>query len=706
MAALALLPALAVSAPAAGQGRLELFTGNFGDGRRTEISAEPARDEEAPAGTRSLRLTALKAGVVIELYVTPGMHKRIDPLNPGTTPGAGAWTRITTLRPVPDYVVGSFDMTYADRFVRVEYNGPGRVDGEVTRIRLYDPTAVPAPVRFAQISDLHVNQTAVAPFTCSNCPGNRALIAALNALDSLPDPSGKAGPPVSFVLVTGDVADRPFPVQADTFAAMYEALRMPYHLVSGNHDTHASNIYRDETAALNERQHGGLYLYSFNFGGIHFVAQHTNCADLCREKPNWNAFNASLDFLEEDLRHVAPGVPVVVFQHFGFDRSSVGWWPEEYKSRFLALLAGRNLAGLLTGHDHGLQSAEVPGHGPNADILTGSADDARGPADRRIRVYRFAGDTLTGDVLDWTRMKWQADAAVVRPLAPDTFWSAPGRLPGEVDDVPAFATVGGRRYMLWSDRSSRRIRLASYSDADGRWMEQGSVAPTSADAVSWGGVAAVAFKGSLTVVWHKDGTQKMYVSSLVNGAWAEPVQLPGMDVGNYKSPAAAVLRDTLHIVFNSGWIGDYRLWHTWSADGRSFSGAAAIGESYTDNQPALVARGGELSLMWTRHLGDRAIYHQSWSAGRWSGPFAVVGGTATSDRGPGLAWNGDRLFLAWSDRGRLWQAMWRDNVWSAKTLIPLPTASHRGVSLYMDGDRLYAGWNGDSHAWFASRTAR
>jgi hypothetical protein len=158
------------------------------------------------------------------------------------------------------------------------------------------------------------------------------------------------------------------------------------------------------------------------------------------------------------------------------------------------------------------------------------------------------------------------------------------------------------------------------------------------------------------------------------------------------------------VVFNDSRLWHYGLWHTRSADGRTFSAAVSIPETDTDNQPALVARGNELSLVWTERR--KTIYHQSWSAGRWSSRYAVVSGKALSERGPGLAWNGDRLFLAWSDENRVWQASWRANVWSRKTLVPMPAlASHRGVTLYFDAGELYAGWNGDGQAWFASRAA-
>lgn len=203
----------------------------------------------------------------------------------------------------------------------------------------------------------------------------------------------------------------------------------------------------------------------------------------------------------------------------------------------------------------------------------------------------------------------------------------------------------------------------------------------------------------------------MYISSLSDLGWTEPVELPGMDVGSYKSPAVAVLGDTLrgdtlHIVFNSNW-SDKQLWGTSTTDGKSFSRAAAIPRSYTDNQPALVAHDGELGVVWTRHLGDRAIYHQYRNAQGWSTPFAVVNGTATSDRGPGLASYDGRLFLAWSDGGSVYHSSWRAHVWQPKRRLPVPqVTSHRGVSLSAVGRALYVGWNGDGRAGFASRGER
>ncbi|MDB4951982.1 MAG: hypothetical protein JWM27_4631 [Gemmatimonadetes bacterium] len=698
-------PAPAAHTPMAGS--ITFYAGAYGEGAELLTLREGSPPTSAPpAGVRSARLRGVQAGTTFDVYVSAAMAKLVDPLHPGTVPGAGAWTRVTALRDVDDCVVGSFDLTYADRDVRVEHNGPGGVDGHVARVALNGVETDLYGLRFVHASDLHVDVTPASPGVCENCDGNRKLVAALNGLDTLPDPSGRRVGPVSFALLAGDVLDQPDAMQAERFAGIYRALRFPYHLVSGNHDLPRSHFYVDYLAPLIKEQHGGQYLYSFNQGGVHFVAQHTNCPDQCVKGQNWDAFRHSLDFLEEDLRHVGAGVPIVVFQHYGFDGYTIGAndWPAAYRERFLSIVRGRNLVGLLTGHSHVLETAAVPGLGADYNFISGSLDSRPGRGmDRQVWVYRVTRDSLLADALNWDNLTWSAGRHVRRALAADTFWSQPAAVPGTAEDVPTFADVGGTRWMVWSGADDRRIRVAKYDAAAGRWGSPSVVAAGNADAVSWGAVGAGALLGRLTLVWHKHGTSRMYVSSMDSfGGWSTPTPLPGMDIGNYKSPAVAVVGGALHVVFN-GW-GNTRLWHTATTMGNGFRTAEAIPGSDTDNQPALVDQGGMLAVVWTRHLGDRAIHHQQLQNGAWSAPFAVVHGTATSDRGPGLAWHQGRLFLTWSDAGRVYQATWKDHVWSPKLPLPVPgVVSHRGTSMGVAGGTLYVGWNAGGRTFYASR---
>ena len=70
----------------------------------------------------------------------------------------------------------------------------------------------------------------------------------------------------------------------------------------------------------------------------------------------------SMKFLEEVLaKHAAPSQPLVLMHHFGFDKGhSLGWWPEERRTRYHELLKDRNVVLYLYGHSGTGVSAWAP----------------------------------------------------------------------------------------------------------------------------------------------------------------------------------------------------------------------------------------------------------------------------------------------------------------------------------------------------------
>jgi cytolysin (calcineurin-like family phosphatase) len=61
-----------------------------------------------------------------------------------------------------------------------------------------------------------------------------------------------------------------------------------------------------------------------------------------------------MEFLEEVLKkHVQPGQPLILMHHFGFDKGhSLGWWPEERRTRYHELIKDQNVIAILHGHAH------------------------------------------------------------------------------------------------------------------------------------------------------------------------------------------------------------------------------------------------------------------------------------------------------------------------------------------------------------------
>ncbi len=193
---------------------------------------------------------------------------------------------------------------------------------------------------------------------------------------------------VDFVLITGDLVRDALRVPEETARERFELLRkekeafpMPVWLVPGNHDIfgierHRSGVSEDHPLygkAMYERTFGPTY-YSFNHGGVHFVALDT--ADIDDRWYYGHVDRTQLAWLEEDLAHVSPETPIVTFNHIplfsaillasGYDAETdppgsvivVSGKPQyrqvvSNSAEVLQKLAGRKYPLALGGHLHG-----------------------------------------------------------------------------------------------------------------------------------------------------------------------------------------------------------------------------------------------------------------------------------------------------------------------------------------------------------------
>jgi hypothetical protein len=131
----------------------------------------------------------------------------------------------------------------------------------------------------------------------------------------------------AFVLVTGDLvkdALRVGEVEAASYFDLYvgETARFPVPVwsVPGNHDTFGIERERSGVDGSHPlygkrmyRQRLGPNYYSFDHGGVHFVALDT--VDVDDQWYYGHVDPAQLAWLESDLAAVAPGTPVVTFNH-------------------------------------------------------------------------------------------------------------------------------------------------------------------------------------------------------------------------------------------------------------------------------------------------------------------------------------------------------------------------------------------------------
>lgn len=168
---------------------------------------------------------------------------------------------------------------------------------------LLRPMAASGPLRFVHASDTHVG-------TNSEEETRRALRQATGA-----------DPPPWFLVVTGDITAGTQPVEFDALAGALRDIAVPFVPVVGNHDWHDEGI--------NYRRRLGPPMYSFDAGGVHFIALNFMAGA-----------EAQLGFVDRDLAARPAAGPLVVFTH------------ATPSNAMAAALARRGVDYLFTGHSH------------------------------------------------------------------------------------------------------------------------------------------------------------------------------------------------------------------------------------------------------------------------------------------------------------------------------------------------------------------
>ncbi len=164
-------------------------------------------------------------------------------------------------------------------------------------------------------------------------------------------------------------------------------IHFPVYVGLGNHDLDQDgkppqvDWYRDELRDYVQMNHKpsvffkpivpvdnydeGSDNYSWNWGGLHLIQAQRYGGD------DTKGTASSLDWMKRDLAaNAADGRPVVVFQHYGWDRFSVErwdpnaktftdsgsgaphWWSDSDRQDLLATLRGYNVIGIFHGHEH------------------------------------------------------------------------------------------------------------------------------------------------------------------------------------------------------------------------------------------------------------------------------------------------------------------------------------------------------------------
>ena len=198
-------------------------------------------------------------------------------------------------------------------------------------------SAAPGAFSFVQISDSHVGYAGPANDDVRGTLGR--AVAAINALPVQP----------AFVIHTGDVTHLSKATEFDDARAILSTLRAPLITIPGEHDVIGADGPKRYAAAFARRDAQGRGWWSFDQGGIHFVAlinvgEGETMGKLGDEQVAW---------LERDLAARSSDTPIVVFGHVPLFAVAPEWgWTTVDGTRAIALLRRFSAATVLNGHIH------------------------------------------------------------------------------------------------------------------------------------------------------------------------------------------------------------------------------------------------------------------------------------------------------------------------------------------------------------------
>jgi hypothetical protein len=204
----------------------------------------------------------------------------------------------------------------------------------------------PDGLTFVQISDSHIGFNKEA-----NPDPSATLTAALARIQALP-----AQP--SFLIHTGDITHLSKPEEFDRAAELLKGANRQIFYVPGEHD-----MLDDDGRGFLERYGKGtkgLGWYSFDNGGVHFVA----LVNVANFKPGGfgNLGQEQLDWLKDDLGGLSASAPIVLFTHIPLWTVYPAWgWGTDDSAQALALLKRFGSVTVLNGHIHQVLQ-KVEGH--------------------------------------------------------------------------------------------------------------------------------------------------------------------------------------------------------------------------------------------------------------------------------------------------------------------------------------------------------
>jgi 3',5'-cyclic AMP phosphodiesterase CpdA len=208
----------------------------------------------------------------------------------------------------------------------------------MSRLSEMNPVDMKGELSFVQISDSHMGfNKAANPDVAATL---QAAVDKINALTAPPE----------FLLHTGDISHLSKPEEFDGVEQILKsASAKDVFFVPGEHD-----VLNDDGKEYFERfgkraQPGGWY--SFEKKGVHFVGL-VNVMNL-KAGGLGTLGHDQLEWLEEDVKHLKPSTPIVVFAHIPLWTVYPDWgWGTEDSAQALAYLKKFGSVTVLNGHIH------------------------------------------------------------------------------------------------------------------------------------------------------------------------------------------------------------------------------------------------------------------------------------------------------------------------------------------------------------------
>ncbi len=175
--------------------------------------------------------------------------------------------------------------------------------------------------RFALLSDTHIGGSAIAAVDLRNA------VADINSRQD-----------IDFVIVSGDITDMNTGRHLALAKQILDSLRVPYHIIPGNHDTKWSG-----SAGANFRALWGDDKFAFDYAGYRYIGFHQG--PILR-MDDGHTPREVLTWLENQLREAGKETPVVLVMHYPLNDSVDNWY------ECVDIIKDYNIKFILHGHGH------------------------------------------------------------------------------------------------------------------------------------------------------------------------------------------------------------------------------------------------------------------------------------------------------------------------------------------------------------------